>query len=279
MGMLGINVELDSTKKLEIGIVVVVLCVIGYFVHQNWGYWSGNQKNTTMTVWMVNRPVGVDPKLQISKKNPVDPNTKVVATVFASYDGQLDIIDTTVGGNTKTTVRFKPDSKRDKFNVWQNQWDKLETIKDPARRLVAFAGYTIAEKKRSPLTRAVDFTQEQRQTEFDARTQLKERILLLEDGAADGTYEPKVFAKLLKALEAYRALPGDPAKDSTKGAAAAKVMELGLDYVQKVQAGKTSEIEKYVDTVYKLLDADQKQKMAEALKTLAAQGRLFPKAG
>lgn len=263
--MFRINLELDGRKKTELGLVVAVLGLISYLVYANWDYWTGHPKNQALTVWVESHPVPVNITQPLGKNNPADPSKKSMTTVFANHDGKLELLE--IRGDTGCTmaVKFTPDSRRNSFLKWQGPADPFATFRDTTRRVLAFYAYNHNVPGTRAILTAAELTRDQRNAEADARNTLKTTVTYLDNGCTDGTVETKLYQQLVKALEAYRAQNGDPSNSGTaKAARANDVMDLGLQYLDKIQALRLLAIKKYVETVYTLLDAEQKQHLIEA---------------
>jgi uncharacterized Ntn-hydrolase superfamily protein len=110
---------------------------------------------------------------------------------------------------------------------------------------------------------------EQLKAEKSVRQVMLDDVTIMETGAKTGAYKSDLYQKVLSALDAYRAKPGDPSKDSAKSAAAHKVVELAMDYLAKMESDKIAAVQKYVDGVDAILKPEQKSKLGEISKQLA----------
>lgn len=266
-----IRIELDTTKKIQLGIMAAVVCVIGYFVVSNWGFWSGKKPNLAITSWTEARQVAVDPKRPLGPTNPADPSRAAVVTVFANHDGQLEIVETGPEDARRVGIKFKEDTGRTEYNTYRNQWDKLAKVKDPARRVLTYSAYSFVERGGRSMLGWAQLSKEQAGAEREARVALKESLVYIHEGTTDGSFEQRSYKEVMKALADYRQREGDPMKDKVKGELANKVMEAGIRYSIKVQEAQLKEVEIYVDAVYALLKDEQKQKIGEAAKYFAAR--------
>ena len=280
MAGIKVNIELDNTQKLEIGIVTLVLCVIGFFVWHNWGYWSGHTIDRTIVSWVDDHKVGTNPKMPVSATNPEDPAAHYFDTVFANNDGQLHIKENPADEGKRLALSFIPDVHRDRFLAkWpaMNDTDTIERIKDPVRQVIAVHG--LETRAQYWLFSSVGFSDVQKTTEVEARAALKTDLVYVDDTAADGQVNPRAFKAFTDALKAYNSLDKDHVSKDTRDAAAMAVMDTARAYLLKVQDAREAAIKKYVDLVDHLLDSDQRAKLLNTAPTFLVGHVRSPKAG
>jgi len=278
MAGIKIQIELDNTQKLEIGIVTLVLCVIGFFIWHNWGYWSGTQLDRTIVTWVEDHNVGTDPAKPVSVANPEDPTRHFLLTVFANNDGKLQIKENLADEGKRLALSFTPDPHRDRFLAkWPVTADTIERIKDPVRQVIAVHG--LSERPQHWLLTSAGFSDAQKASESDARAALRTDLVYIDETATEGAVDPHAFAAFTAALNAYNALDKEHVSKDVRDTSAMAVMDTARAYLFKVQDAKDAAIKKYVDLVDKLLDSDQRAKLLNTAPTFLVGHVRSPKAG
>jgi hypothetical protein len=213
--------------------------------------------------------VGVDPKLPVSAKNPADANKTTMVTTFAVHDGKLEITEYTPESGLKASWVFIPDRHRTEYTFYKDPWQKVNSISDPYKHTLTYAAYSTANSQPRRLLARAEMDQEQLKAEKSVRQVMLDDVTIMETGAKTGAYKPDLYQKVIAALEAYRAKPGDASKDPAKAAAAQKVVDLAMAYLAKMEDDKLAAVEKYVDGVDAILKPEQKSKLGELSKQLA----------
>lgn len=260
-----LNIELDAVKKIEIGFVVVVLGIAGFLFFRS----SQTTVDKTINTWVETRRIGIDPNRPISAVNKADEAKSPVITVFAFYDGKLEIVEYPKAPEMKPSVRFRPDNRREKYQLYSTPWDKVEGISDPYKQTLAYAAYAAAERRPLGLLRAAELNRDQAKVERDARQAMMDELTIIDENVRGGLFDVDAMDKVLAALEAYRNIDGDPTKDNAKAAAARKVVEIAMEYLEKIQSARSTAVEKYIAAVDTVLDKDQQAKLAEAGRQIA----------
>jgi hypothetical protein len=258
--------ELSGGQKLQVGFIAVILVVAGFLFFRN----SRTLPDQTILVTGPRRyQVGVDPRLPVSARNPADPAKTTMVTTFAVHDGKLEITEYTPESGMKASWVFIPDRHRSEYDFYTDPWQKVNSIRDPYKHTLTYAAYSAANNRPQRLLARAEMDREQLKAEKSVRQVMLDDVTIMETGAKTGADKSDLYQKVLSALDAYRAKPGDPSKDSAKSAAAHKVVELAMDYLAKMESDKIAAVQKYVDGVDAILKPEQKSKLGEISKQLA----------
>jgi len=265
--MFGLNLTLF--QKIEIAFILVVLGIAGVFLTLAF------KPEHDMHVNVFNLPTRHHPlmsNLPVSATNPIDPKKDETVTVFGSQDGTLEITQFPNDPTQHPRFLWKPDVRHldVKYMYYRDPFAAVDAIKDPFRHALAYATYNTVFKKSLGLLNSAAMGDDQKPKEAAAREAMLNQIKNTDNMANDGTFETKLLAEVMKALATYNAKPGDPSKDSAKANAAIKVLEAVSEYQGKVQSTKDGFIDKYMDTMDKMLSSDQKQKLIDAYKAYLA---------
>lgn len=261
------GMELTTGQKIQIGFVVAVLMVAGILFYHN----TRPVPNTGITVWSQAHGIKADPAKPLSRDNPYDPNKEQVYTIFGCYDGKLRITEFPHEPAKKAQIDWmQPDKRRKSYIYYVDPLSPVKAVTDPYKHAIALAAYNAANGRSLGLLNAAMLTREQLDEEKKARDVMMNSITMLKMQVADGSFKPSLFNQVIAALNAYRAVSGDPTKDQKKADAARKVLELAADYLKQVELEKQKEIEKYIAKMTTILTADQKTKVAEAGKVYEA---------
>ena len=80
---------------------------------------------------------------------------------------------------------------------------------------------------------------------------------------AAASFDGRLFQKILDEVAKYKSNTADPLKSTEKQKMAREIMAMGLQFVNEVDSAGDGVIDMYVNTVDKLLQSDQRQKLAE----------------
>jgi hypothetical protein len=259
------NIQLTTAQKLQVGFVVVVLSIAGYEL------WHGMRAppDSNVASWVEPRPVASDPKKPISAANPADPKKSGVATLFNCYDGKLEIVEYPPETGLGMILRFEPDKRRGSFQVYKDPLAAVSGIKDNYKRALMMAAYSASLNKPLGILNAAAFTKEQLAAEKAARDLMNNEIVMFDGQARAGAVAPSLHQALVSSLVEFRKTPGDPLKDKVKGAAARKVISAALTYMAAVQEKRMGAVNKYVASVDKIMQKEQKPKIVAAAQNLA----------
>lgn len=268
--------ELSFAHKLEIAFIVVVLGIAGFFFFRN----SRTLPDVTITSWTQQHPVAQDNTKPISPTNPIDPKRSSTITVFAFYDGRLEIAEYPAESGLRALINFKPDLRREQFNLYKSPMDRVQGISDVYKRTLTLAAYSAAERNPMGLLASARLDDKQRKTERDVRQTMLDQVTLVDEGTKTGSFNSELLDKVLNALAAYKAVDADPTKDSKKAKLAYTVVQLAFEYMSKVQDAKVQAADAYIKQIDLLLTEDQKAKLGEFGKQVAGRpGRRPVKAG
>jgi hypothetical protein len=264
-----ITVELSNTQKMQIAAIVLVLCGAGYLVYRS----TRPAPDTNVASWVERRPQGKNPARPLSAANPADPSKMAIATIFACFDGRLEILEYPAS-DVHALFTFTPDTRRKTFTVYQDLLMTIEDMSDAYKRALSYAAYR-AVKQEPPLgfLNYAGLTPEQRKVEKDARDTMLNSTTLVDNGEQTGIFQPDAYKRVMAALAAYKAAPGDPAKDPAKAALAHKVVELAVQYIGLMETEKGAAINKYVAAVDGMLTADQRDKLQKAAEKVTIRNR------
>ncbi len=252
---------MEFGQKLQVGFVVLMLALSGFFFLRN----SSAPPDMTITSFTEPpRGVPIDPARPLSAKNPVDPTKSYTVTVFANFDGRLEIVEHASETSLPPDIRFKPDFRRLQYQTYQDPMKQVDAITDPYKQTISRAAYSVALYHRAlGLLGNADLDSAQLKSEKDLRQTMTDEVALIDESAKTGSFESDLYQKVFAALAEYRALEGDPTKDPAKAEAARKVMSLSLQYLNKVQKAKKESIDNYIVGIDNLLTSDQKAKLSE----------------
>lgn len=261
------GIELDWIKKTEIAFCTLFLAAAGFFVYRG----MQTPPDANVTAWVEDHSVAVDSRKPLSAENPLDPRRSHVTTIFANHDGRLEVTEYPAELNLKPLVKFRPDGRREAYNTFKSQWDKVEKISDPARRAIAFAAYLAADGRPQNLLYRAGLDRDQLTKARDYYKVMNDAVVLLDEDVKQGNVEATLQDKLIAALAAYREYEGDVTHDPKKAALAAKVMSVGMQFSSKLQEKRAEAIDRYVEQTYTLLNDEQRKNIASVGEVFALQ--------
>lgn len=269
--------DLSFGQKLEVGFIVVVLAISGFFFFRN----TRGEVDMTVNSWTEQRRVPKDSTRPISAVNPVDPSKSPVVTFFACHDGRLEIAEYPADSGLRPTMRFKPDQRRESYDQYRSPAERVSTITDPYKKTITLAAYSAADGRSLGLLSSARMDLEQKKAERELRQVMMDTVTLVDEGAKAGTFAPELYDKVLEALEKYRSVEGDPTKDRNKAQLAHKVIALAFEYLEKAADSRAESIEAYIAGMDKVLTDEQKTKLGEFGKDFADRrtGRRPARAG
>jgi len=264
---LSLKVDVNAARKVELVAAVVLLLGAGGMLYLRWdsirGLFGYTAPDLTVVSWVENHQVGNDPAQPISEKNPLDTAHSTVITTFASHDGKLCIVEHPQNPTAQPEIKFAPDHRvRGEFHKYQDQMARLDKIKDEPRRAIELAAYLAVAHRPAGLLGAANLTADQRKDEKTARDQMLQQMTELDTQIYEGTFDSAQFQDLLDLLARYKMDTSDLLQNTAKQKLARQIMDGGLRYLGAVDDARAAVIEKYVDAVYDLLAADQRQKVA-----------------
>ncbi len=267
--MFGIELELNALRKLELGVVGFILLLAGFFVIQNWAFWSGNHVDTTITSWIEDHQFPSNPNQPVSADNPYNPKNTQLITVFAKHDGKLEFVEYPNDPDRGTVIRFLADTRGANVTRSRAQWATLSNVSDYVHRILVINGRSTLDRHIAPaLPILITLTAAQRKAELAARKTLQDNIFLIDDGM-NGAFDHTFYQKVLAALNDYRKNNADLNTDATKKRLASRVMDLGLQYLDRADKARLAVLLKYAKAVDQTLTDDQRQTLQEEADRLA----------
>jgi hypothetical protein len=260
-----ISIELTNTQKMQVAAIVLVLAGAGYMIYKA----TRPTPDTNVASWVVRNVQAKNPAQPISAANPADPAKTTITTVFACFDGRLEIIEYPPESNLHALFTFTPDTRRKTFTVFQDLLMTIEDMSDSYKRGLSYAAYRVVKQEPSVgLLNYAGLTPDQRKVEKEARETMINSAALVDNGAQTGIFQPDAYKRVMAALATYKAAPGDPAKDTKKAALARKVVDLAVQYIGLMEQEKGAAINKYVAAIDGLLTPDQREKVQKAADKL-----------
>lgn len=262
--MLGL--ELDTAKKIQLGIILLTLGFAGGYLYYNWDVLNGTQPDDTITAYAEQKQFGMDQNSPISQYNQVDPLKTQVITQFRCVDGLLRITEYPNDSTRAATLQYVTDPKRTKTVLYALPPHGFASISDPVERALTWAASMLPNRRGvAMLVRRSELNADQAKAELEARQALLDKLLVVDTQISNGSVSPREYQAFLDALAKFKANPDDPTKSDAKKKLAHDVMRLALAYVDRVQQVRGEAINGYVAAVEKIVDSEQRKKLAEAL--------------
>jgi hypothetical protein len=255
------GLELTTGEKVQIGVVVAILALAGFMFFRNTRVVPDNAVNA----WVEIRKYQVDPSKPMSRDNPADPKKEATITVFACYDGKLEIREFTKDPTRKPSIAWREiDKRRKTYIYYKDPLLPVKAVTDPYKHAMALASYNVANGRKLGLMNNAGLTKEQLEQEAAARKAMLDSLAVTKMQVDDGSFRMDLLKPVMAALQAYRNMSGDPMKDAKKADAARKVLELASQYLDVVDRDRQEDVEKYIATMTKILSKEQKDIIAKA---------------
>jgi hypothetical protein len=260
-----ISIQLTKTQKIQIAVSVLVLVGAGYLIYKV----TRKAPDTNVASWVERRIQAKNPSQPMGPSNPMDPSKTAITTIFACFDGRLEIMEYPASSNLHALFTFTPDARRKTFTVFQDLLMTIEDMSDSYKRGLSYAAYRVVSQEPSVgLLNYAGLTPDQRKVEKEARETMINSAALVDNGAQTGIFQPDAYKRVMAALSAYKAAPGDPSKDPAKAALAHKVVDLAVQYIGLMEQEKGAAIGRYVAAIDGMLTPDQRVKVQKAADRL-----------
>jgi hypothetical protein len=264
-----ISIELTTMQKVQVAIVALVLIGAGYLIFKG----TRPVPDTNVASWVERKVQARNPAQPVSAANPLDPAKTAITTIFACFDGRLEITEYPSASNVHALFTFTPDARRKTFTVFQDLLMSIEDMSDSYKRGLSYAAYRVVVQEPSVgLLNYAGLTPDQRKVEKAARETMINSAALVDNGAQTGIFQPDAYKRVMAAMSVYKAAPGDPSKDNADGRAKAalahKVVDLAVKYIGLIEQEKGVAIGKYVAAVDGMLTPDQRVKVQKAADKL-----------
>jgi hypothetical protein len=256
------GIEFDLIKKIEVGFCAAVLLLAGFFI------WSGTRKpnDDSVSAWTHTYAIGMNDQIKISDANPEDPKRSYTITVFSvsNGDGELEFKEypkRNDGMRAEITFNHRAKDEKDDYQVFPPMMRIIIGYKDPTHRAIAMATVCyLYHSQNTQLFNRLMLSTTDRNTASNRYKELLNGLALLDSDVASGIVEPNQYAKVMAALDAFRALGTFDFKTNLKlSVQAKKVTDLAIPYAKIVQDRRLALIDTYVDDMIKLLTPTQKE--------------------
>lgn len=261
-------ITLTTAQKFQVAFILAILSVAGYFVFQA----TRPEYDRAVDCQVFPRRFGVNRNAPISARNPVDPKLEERVTQFECSDGRISIIEYVNDASKAPAIVFAPD-RRSTGTAFQYYYDPMtivDQIKDPTRHALAYAVYNMIYGKKLGLMDMLGLSTEQIAQAKDAQGKMEAANADTNKDIAGGAFRRDLLDKVMAALKTYNARSGDPKKDTAKADLARQVLTEAGNYLRQQYADKDQHIGVYMDSLAKVLTADQKQKLIDLVKQRTA---------
>jgi hypothetical protein len=227
-------------------------------------------RDDAVTAWVETHTIPKDDKMRLSETNPEDPRRSFTITVFSlgRHDGQLEFKEypkrKTVDPDdtTRAEINFNHGAKeeKDSYQVFPPMMRIVIGNKDPVHRAIALSTVcTLYHNQNPKLFSRLGLSMADMIAAGTKYKELKEGLALVDSDVASGIVEPNEYAKVMAALDAFRALGTYDFKINPKATVEVKkVVDIALPYAKLVQDRKLALIDAWADEMTKVLNPPQK---------------------